>query len=127
MPTEVVVRVVEDHIFRRAQGAPEAIGDLGPEPVDAPLVDEVLESGVLAVVSVAMVALNANDGVQHIDQLVRCHRCEGVANRGKVSGLLWLLPMPPPTRIVKRTDRPAVGHRHDADVVGVDVDAVVAR
>jgi uncharacterized Fe-S center protein len=50
-------------------------------------VDQVLEPGVFAVVAVAVVALHADDGVQHLQQLVGGHRREGVGQAGQGVGV----------------------------------------
>ena len=51
--------------------------DLGAEPLEAPLVDQVLEAGPVAVVAVAVVALHGDDGFGHGAQFVGRHPREG--------------------------------------------------
>jgi hypothetical protein len=90
----VVVCGVEDDRLRHSQRASQALGDLGPEPLDPPLVDQVLEPGVFAVVAVAVVVLHRHDGVEHLRQLLGSQRREAAGQAGEVSGLVWFLPMP---------------------------------
>ena len=65
------------------------------EPVDAPLVDEVLEAGPLAVLAVAEVALHGDDRLGDVDDPSGGTHPSGDASRGYVSsGRAWLMPEP---------------------------------
>ena len=83
----MVVGGLEDDRLRCGQRASQALGDLGPEPLDPPVVDQVLEPGVLTVVAVAVVASHADDGGQHLHQLLGSHRREGVGQAGEGVGV----------------------------------------
>ena len=63
------------------------MGALGPEPLDPPLVDQVLEPGVFAVVAVAVVVLHTHDGVEHLRQLLGSQRREAVGQAGEGVGV----------------------------------------
>ena len=70
IPSRRAVVLVGDPRQQRdefAERFAEAALDLAAEPVDAPLVEEVLEPGPLAVLAVAEVALHGDDRLGDVD------------------------------------------------------------
>ncbi|GJC94312.1 hypothetical protein ColKHC_03138 [Colletotrichum higginsianum] len=90
--------------------APELL-DLGAEHVDAHVVDGVLETGVLAVLAVAMVALDEHDLLAGNVDLVRLDEAEHAANLGVEALEVAVLAL----------------DGDQTNVVGVDVGVVVGR
>ena len=73
VPTEVGVVVPLGHLDRRRERPSGALLDLGPEPVDPVLLDRVLQSGQVAVVAVAEVALRGDDRLDDVAEILRRH------------------------------------------------------
>ena len=104
----------------------DAALDLGPEPVEAPLVDHVLQAGPVAVLAVAEVAVDGDDGLDDVGQVVGRgpHERRGQAGVGVVLPGVALAEAAADEHDVAGDAVACDGH--EADVVGVDVDAVVA-
>ena len=112
---------------RGAEAATEQVLDPPSHLVDAESLDDVLEARLLAIAAIAVVALEHDDRLQHLDQLIRLDIGEPRSEAGEGGGALV-----GSTQAATNGERealdPAVGHhRHDADVVGQHVDGVVAR
>ena len=69
VPVEVGVVAALGQGDRRRQREPDASLDLGAQPVDAALLDEVLEAGPVAVVAVAEVALGGDDRLDDVAEV----------------------------------------------------------
>ncbi len=88
---------------------PGALLDLVAQPVDPALFEEVLQSGPVAVVAVAVVALGGDDRLDDVAEVGRRHPGDGRASSGYVSsGRLWVIPIPPPASTTKPVSSPVV-------------------
>ena len=111
----------------RGEGRAEAGLDLAAEGVDAELLEHVLEPGALAVLPVAEVAEGEDDGLGQVLDAVRGHPAQRVGQAGE--GVVR--PGVAGAQAAAHQHGEALGavgarHGHEAEVVAVDVDAVVA-
>ena len=115
----------------RSERTARALFDLRAQPVDPALLEQVLEAGARPVVAVAVVALRGDDRLDDVADLARRHPSHGLREQrigvvGPVVGHAH--PAAGEHHVARQlAGRPLRERRHDADVVGVDVDAVVAR
>ena len=116
---------------QRGDGEPDAAADLGADPLDAALLDEVLQAGPVAVVAVAEVALRRDDGLDDVDDPIRRDPAERLGQQrvGVVlAGVGHAQAAADVDVVAGDVTGEAVGERrHQADVVGQHVDVVVAR
>ena len=105
--------------------------DLGAEPVDAVLLERVLEAGPMPVVAVAEVALGGDDRLDDVGEVRRRHpRDRAAEHRVRVVGPGVAHAHPAAgehDEAGQLAGEPLAQGRDDADVVRVDVDAVVTR
>ena len=118
-------------VRRRVEREPDPPPDLGADPLDATRLDEVLQPGAVAVLAVAVVALRRDDRLDDVDDPVGRHPPQWLGEQrvGVVLAGVAHAQAAADVDVVAGdvTDGPAAQCRHDPDVVGVDVDAVVAR
>ena len=114
-------------VARVGQRVADATLGLGPEPLDAALVHDVLQPGAVAVLTVAEVAVDGDDGLHDRRQIVGHHprQRRGQAGVGVVLTGVGLAEATADQHDV--TGRAVALDRHQPHVLGVDVDAVVAR
>ena len=126
VPAHAVVEAVHADGSQRFERIAEVLFDFAAEAVDAPIVNEVLHAGDFAVGPVAEVALHFHDRNAQIDHA----RGVDVAHRNRDGGKCFLGAgrdaEAAADEDVVADDVEVLGHREEADVVGVDVDAVVA-
>ena len=130
VPTVVSVDGPRQELDRLGDGAAGTSRDLGAKPLDAVLFERVLESGPMAVVAIAEVALRGDDRLDDVGQILRRHPGDRAAeHRIRVVGPGVAHAHPAagehdePGQLAGET---LTQGRDDADVVGMDVDAVVA-
>ena len=105
----------------------EVFLDLGPEGGQAPVVDHVLEPGPFAVGAVAEVAEDLDDGLADREQVVAVDVAERHARgTGTSSGARGRAQAAADQDVVA-DELAALDHGQEAQVVGVDVGAVVFR
>ena len=113
-----------------ASGQSGALLDLVAQPVDALGFEQVLETGTRTVVAVAVVALGGHDRLDDVDDIARRYPRDGLRQQGiGVVGTAVAHAHPAAREHDEAGEfagRPLRQRRHDPDVVGVDVDAVVA-
>ena len=98
VPAEVVVHVRRPCTgFGSASGVAEVLLDLGPEGGQAPVVDDVLEPGPLAVGAVAEVAEDLEHRLADLEHVVAVDVAERHAQERERLLALGVVPRPPPT------------------------------
>ena len=102
-PAEVVGAVLpRRQLAGLGEGVADAALDLGAEPVDAPLVDDVLQAGPVAILAVAEVPVDRDDGLDDGGQIGVGHPRQGRGQPGVGVVLAGVaLAMPPPTSTTK--------------------------
>ena len=127
VPSEVVVDRLPGERLGRLKPEGEPALHLAAKPVEAAIGDRVLEPGVAAVGPVAVVALHRDDLASDVDDLVGLDEGERQRDGDKCFRLVVGSPQPAADEDVEASDRVAPStHRDDGEVLGVDVDAVVA-
>mmetsp|Transcript_17018 Transcript_17018/g.30409 ORF Transcript_17018/g.30409 Transcript_17018/m.30409 type:complete len:539 (+) Transcript_17018:171-1787(+) len=116
------------HRPERVKFLPKVLLHNGAEAVHAPLVHQVLQARLLAVVTAAVVALRRHDGLQRVEDVLLGHKTDGVREAGE----RVLVPVGASQTAARHnvvTNNIAIGIRnHDyADVIGEEVHRVVAR
>ena len=127
LPPQVIVHVAHPHGRRRRQCAAQPLLHLRAEPVEAPIVQQILEARVPAVAAVAVVALHRQYRLGDLDHVFRCGKPQRIGE-SRVGDLLAVgHPQPPTDQHVESGNAVPVGDRQETQIVAVDVGAVVVR
>ena len=131
VPTVMRVDRPWQQLDRLGDGTADTRCDLGAEPLDAVLLERVLEPGPMAVVAIAEVALRGDDRLDDVGEILRWHPGDRPAeHRVRVVGPGVAHPHPAAgehDEAGQLAGETLTQGGNDADVVRVDVDAVVAR
>ncbi len=111
--------------FGSASGMTQVFLDLGAEGRQAPVVDDVLEPRPLAVGAIAEVAEDLQHRLADLPHVGPVDVAERNGQERERLLALGVVPRPPPTRTLYPTSRPSSTTRQVAQVVGVDVGAVI--
>ena len=127
MPAHVVIDAGDLDVTSLRQLAAEMLFDLAAEEIESLARDDVLEPCLFSIRTISGVAKGFDDRAGHFDRLVRRakrhslgDRCERLLVRGSHS-------LAAADVNVVALDRAAVVNRHEAQVVGQHIDAVVFR
>ena len=97
VPAHVIVEAMHVVGMRIGQLLAVVLLDFGLELCEAPVVDQILQAGDLAIRSVAEIALHLDDFRGNIDNLLGRDEAIRLATAGKVFFALGVTPIPPPT------------------------------
>ena len=129
LPPAEVIGAVEPlgQLARIGQRVADPALDLGAEPLEAALVDHVLQAGPVAILPVAEVAVDGDHGLDGGCQIVGHHPHQR-RRQARVGVVLAGVALAQAAADEHDVAGDAVAlDRHQADVLDVDVDAVVAR
>ena len=126
-PADVVVEGMNVGRMAGGQRLAKILLHLGPEILQPHGVDRVLEPGHLAVGAVAKIALHLHDRRGDVEHILRLHKPQPLGQRGECFGGAGRHTHPAAGEHVVAENLSLLVHSQQAEVVGVDIGAVVFR